>query len=340
MAFDRSSDHAHDTDLADVLLPGTALLFGQYRVGTFLNAGGFGITYLAKDSLDRDVVLKECFAPDLCLRRGTSVLPRSRNSTANLQKVLTGFRNEAQVLASLSHPNIVRIHQVFDDNGTAYMALDHIKGHDLLEIVDEKKATLTPGQIVAMARKLISALAHVHDRQILHCDISPDNICVRQDGEPVLIDFGSARAAGPAPGQTELGLAMVKDGYSPHELYNTNGSLGPWTDIYSLGASLYHAITGKAPVDCQRRLSAKAEGRDDPLAPLVGTAVGYPASFLASVDKAMSVKANARHQTARDWLKTLSPFAASPDRPATRCVVLFRRSAAPAVAGDRIGQLA
>ena len=336
MAFDRSGD---DADLADVLLPATSLLHGQYRVGSFLSSGGFGITYLAKDSLDRDVVLKECFVPDFCLRQQTRVRPRSENSKANLQKVLRGFMNEARILASLSHPNIVRIHQVFEDNGTAYMALDLIKGHDLHDIIDEKKAVLTPDQIVAMARKLISALAHIHDRHILHCDISPDNICVQPDGDPVLIDFGSARAADQVPGGAEVGFSMVKDGYSPHELYNTNGSLGPWSDIYSLGASLYHAITGNAPVDCQRRLSAKAEGRDDPLAPLVGTAVGYPTSFLASIDKAMAVQAGLRHQTARDWLKTLTPLAASSDRPAPRSVVLFRRSA-PAGAVDRVGQLA
>jgi len=319
MAFDRLTDC--DADLADVLLPGTSLLHGQYRIASFLNSGGFGITYLARDRLRRDIVLKECFVPAFCQRSQTSVLPRSDSSKAHLQKAIRGFLAEAQTLATLSHPNIVRVHQVFEENNTAYMALDYVKGHDLLEIVDEKKATLSPDQIVAIARKMISAMGHIHDQHLLHCDISPDNICIRTDGEPVLIDFGSAREIGPVTGPRETGFSMVKDGYSPHEFYTTNGIRGQWSDVYALGASLYHAISGACPVDCQSRISSVVEGLPDPVKPLAGTLPGYPSGFLASIDNAINLQSSARHQSAQDWLRAIAP----PQITANRNVALLRR---------------
>jgi serine/threonine protein kinase len=321
MAFDRSTDDDNDADLDDVLLPGTALFHGQYRVGAFLNSGGFGITYLAKDNLNRDVVLKECFVPTFCRRSQTRVRARSEANKPHLEKAIRGFMAEAQILAALSHPNIVRVHQVFEDNDTAYMALEYIKGHDLLEIIDEKKASLTPDQIVTMARKLVSAVAHIHDQNLLHCDISPDNICIRADGEPVLIDFGSARKTSLGIGQKHTGFSMVKDGYSPQELYATGGTCGPYSDIYSLGASLYHAVMGKAPVDCQSRISAIIEGRPDPVKTLARTVTGYPPGFLAAIDKALAVQPSARHQSAGDWLEAIAPHHAN----VYRNVALLRR---------------
>jgi serine/threonine protein kinase len=319
MAFDESSDH--DADLDDVLLPGTVLFHGQYRITAFLNSGGFGITYLAKDNLNRDVVLKECFVPTFCRRSQTLVRARSESARPHVQKAIRSFMDEAQILADLSHQNIVRVLQVFEENDTAYMALEYIKGHDLLEIIDEKKAALTPDQIVAMTRKLVSALAHIHDQQLLHCDISPDNICVRADGEPVLIDFGSARKTMLGVGQRHTGFSMVKDGYSPQELYATSGPCGPYSDIYSLGASLYHAVMGKAPVDCQSRISAIIEGRPDPVKTLARTVTGYPPGFLAAIDKALAVQPSARHQSARDWQEAIAPHHAN----AYRNVALLRR---------------
>jgi serine/threonine protein kinase len=304
MAFDKSSDCNPEATLDDVLVPGTSVFHGQFRISGFLNSGGFGITYLAKDSLNRDVVLKECFIPTFCRRSQTAVIARSDASKAHLQKAVRGFVAEAQTIATLSHPNIVRVHQVFEDNGTAYMALDHIKGHDLLEIIDEKKVTLTPDQIVTMARKLISAVGHIHSHGLLHCDVSPDNICVRADGEPVLIDFGSARKLVDGAGQTHTGFSMVKDGYSPHELYAAGDTCGPFSDIYALGASLCHAVSGATPVDCQSRIAALVDGRPDPVPPLAGTVAGYPPGFLEGIDKALSVQQSARHQSAQEWLLT------------------------------------
>jgi serine/threonine protein kinase len=333
MAFDTLEPLTANT-FGDELLPGTTLFHGQYRITRFINSGGFGITYLAKDSLDRDVVIKECFSSTFCRRTETRVRARSQSTRDNMQRIVKSFLNEARSLASLKHPNIVGVHQVFEDNDTAYMALDYIRGFDLLDIIDEKKADLSPDQIVTIAMKLVSAIDYIHSNGLLHCDISPDNIFINQDGEPILIDFGAARRSATGEAQKYSGLSVVKDGYSPHELYASTGTSGPWSDIYSLAASLYHAITGAAPENCQTRLGAMAEKRPDPLKPLSGAVAGYPRGFLESIDKAMSVVPSARFQTAHAWIQALPQPVLASDRK----VVLLRRVAPQPVAAPQVSE--
>jgi hypothetical protein len=320
MAFDTSEPLAQ-TDFGDELLPGTTLFHGTYRITRFINSGGFGITYLAQDSLGREVVIKECFSSTFCRRTQTRVRARSQGTRDHMQRIVKSFLNEAQSLARLKHPNIVGVHQVFEDNDTAYMALDYIRGHDLLEIIDEKRADLSRDLIVRMAAKLIAAVGYIHDNQLLHCDISPDNIFVTSNGEPILIDFGAARRTAAGAAERYSGLSVVKDGYSPHELYMAGGNSGPWSDIYALGASLYNAITGTAPVNCQARLAALAEKRPDPCQPLAGSVEGYPKGFLETIDRAMAVMPSARFQSAEDWQRALP----QPEVRADRKVVLVRR---------------
>ena len=333
MAFD-TADTLTRSAYSDELLPGTSLFHGQYRITRFINSGGFGITYLAKDSLDRDVVIKECFSSSFCRRTDSRVRARSQGTRDQMQRIVKSFLNEARSLALLTHPNIVGVHQVFEDNDTAYMAMDHIKGHDLLEIIDEGKRVLTPDLIVTMAAKLVSAIGYIHGRGLLHCDISPDNIFLTPEGEPILIDFGAARRSAVGEAQKYSGLSVVKDGYSPHELYTAAGNSGLWSDIYSLGASLYHAITGEAPKDCQSRLSALAEKRPDPCRPLAGRVAGYPAGFLESIDRAMAVVATGRFQSAAEWqLKLPQP------EPKDRKVVLLRRLVPTVAPGEAVARV-
>ena len=320
MAFDTSEPLAQ-TDFGDELLPGTTLFHGTYKITRFINSGGFGITYLAQDSLGRDVVIKECFSSTFCRRAHTRVRARSQGTREHMSRIVKSFLNEAQSLARLKHPNIVGVHQVFEDNDTAYMALDYIKGHDLLEIIDEKRATLSPDQIVRMTAKLIAAVGYIHDNQLLHCDISPDNIFLTQEGEPILIDFGAARRTATGAAEKYSGLSVVKDGYSPHELYTAGGNSGPWSDIYALAASLYNAITGQPPVNCQARLAALAEKRSDPLTRLTGSIEGYPKGFLETIDRATAVMPSARFQSAAEWQKALP----QPETRADRKVLLVRR---------------
>ena len=320
MAFDTSETLAQ-TEFGDELLPGTTLFHGTYKITRFINSGGFGITYLATDSLGREVVIKECFSSTFCRRSQTRVRARSSGTRDHMGKIVKSFLNEAQSLATLKHPNIVGVHQVFEDNDTAYMAMDYIKGHDLLEIIEENRAELTPEMIVRMTGKLISAVGYIHDNQLLHCDISPDNIFVTPDGGPILIDFGAARRTATGAVEKYSGLSVVKDGYSPHELYTAGGNSGRWSDLYALAASLYHAIAKVAPPNCQSRLAAMAEKRPDLCKPLAGSVVGYPVGFLEAIDRAMAVVPAARFQTAADWLKALPQAESRADRK----VVLVRR---------------
>lgn len=295
----------------DELPPGTTLLHGQYKITSFLNNGGFGITYLAKDSLDRDVVIKECFADAFCRRTNTIVSARSRAHQGEMKSIIRHFIQEARSLSKLQHPNIVGVHQVFEDNDTAYMAIDYVDGMDLLEIIENPEAHLTPPQIVAITRKLLSAVGYIHDHGLLHRDISPDNILLNREGEPILIDFGAAREDAVEGGRKHSALRVVKDGYSPQEFYIAGSAQGPWSDLYALAASLYHAIRGEAPVNGQARLAAIAEQQTDPYVPLAGLIPGYPRGFLEAIDKAMNTRPANRLQSAADWLAMIDTSAAT-----------------------------
>lgn len=287
---------------SDELKPGTKLLVGQFEIESFLNAGGFGITYIAKDSLQRRVVVKECFPSAFCRRNGTVVAPRSRQRQAEFSSVVTLFMQEALNLAKLNHPNIVKVHQVFQDNETAYMAMDLVDGPDLLDTVDGKAPRLSPNEIMGALDKMLDALAYVHAQGFLHRDISPDNILMdRTTGEPVLIDFGAARKEVTRKSRAVSGLRVVKDGYSPQEFYISGSKQAPCSDLYALAASFCHLITGQAPRTSQERLSAIASREGDPQKPLAGRIKGYPQVFLAAIDKAMSIFPKDRLQSASDW---------------------------------------
>ncbi|HLQ19474.1 MAG TPA: serine/threonine-protein kinase, partial [Tabrizicola sp.] len=289
-------------DLIDELQPGAKLLKGQYTITRYINSGGFGITYLAKDSLDRDVVIKECFPSSVCRRSKVMVAARSRAHTAELRSVIQLFVREARNLAKIVHPNIVAVHQVFEDNGTAYMAIDFIDGLDLQQIIDGEGQALTPDHIVRITDKLLAAVGFIHDHDMLHRDISPDNVLIDKKGEPILIDFGAAREHASKTTRAMSALRVVKDGYSPQEFYIAGSEQGPWSDLYALAATLYHLISGEAPVNGQARLGALAEDRPDPYLPLTGRFEGYPPGYLEAIDKAMSTLPKSRVQTAAEWL--------------------------------------
>lgn len=292
---------------ADELKPGTKLLQGQFTIESFLNAGGFGITYIARNSLNRRVVIKECFPGAFCRRSEGLVASWSRRRQDEFRSLVTLFEQEALNLSKLDHPNIVKVHQVFQDQGTAYMAMDLIEGSDLLETIDGTAARLAPDQIVAVLGKVLDALGHVHGRGFLHRDISPDNILVDEaTGEPILIDFGAARKDETRKSRALSGLRVVKDGYSPQEFYITGSLQAPCSDLYALAATFSHLITGEAPKTSRERLSSIANRQGDPQVPLRGRVRGYPESFLAAIDKAMSIFPRDRLQSVSEWLDMLA----------------------------------
>jgi Protein kinase domain len=292
---------------ADELKVGTKLLFGQFEIESFLNAGGFGITYIARDSLQRRVVIKECFPSAFCRRTDTVVAARSRQRQDEFRSIVTLFLQEALNLSKLTHPNIVKVHQVFQDNETAYMAMDLVEGPDLLETVEGTAPRLTPQEIVRCLTRMLDAIGYVHAQGFLHRDISPDNILLdRATGEPVLIDFGAARKDVTRKSRALSGLRVVKDGYSPQEFYISGSKQAPCSDLYALAASFCHLISGEAPKTSQERLSAIANRDRDPQRPLVGRVKGYPPQFLAAIDKAMSIFPKDRLQSAAEWQAMLS----------------------------------
>lgn len=303
MSHNQAVGATHDEPQIQGLQPGAKLLRGQYEILRFLSNGGFGITYLARDSLDRDVVIKECYPGALCQRNGDLVEPANPDHKDDLRAIIDLFIQEARNHARLVHPNIVDVHQVFEDNNTAYIAMDLIKGCDLLDYVENPDNESGPDFIVQVTEKMLSAVSFIHQSGMLHRDISPDNILIDENGEPILIDFGAAREQAANKSAALLTLRVIKDGYSPHEFYVRGADQGPSSDLYVLAATLYHAISGERPIDGQTRLNAFNSGQDDPYTPLAGRFKGYPDGFLEAIDKAMEVHATDRLQTALDWLR-------------------------------------
>jgi len=285
----------------DELQPGTELMRGQYKITRYLNSGGFGITYLATDSLDRPIVIKECFPQSFCRRNGLQIEARSESHIGELRSIVRLFSQEARSLAKLQHPYIVGVHQVFEENNTAYMAIDFVKGHDLLAIIEQKLMLLRPDQLRAILRKVLDAIGFVHSAGLLHRDISPDNIIITDELTPVLIDFGAAREQATKATRALSALRVVKDGYSPQEFYIAGSEQGPCSDLYSLAASFYHAITGELPPDSQVRIAAHVANEPDPYVPLAKKTSDYDESFCAAIDKAMAILPKDRVQSAAEW---------------------------------------
>lgn len=306
MAKAQVKENTEEKDsFVDELKPGTKLMHGQYTIDSFLNAGGFGITYLARDSLDRKIVIKECFPGAFCRRSRYIVQARSRAHQNELKSIVRLFVQEARSLAKLDHPNIVGVHQVFEDNDTAYMALDFVEGRDLLDTIEDPNHGLTPVQIKTILKEVLGAVGFIHDQGILHRDISPDNILINKELHPVLIDFGAAREEATKQSRVLSALRVVKDGYSPQEFYIAGSDQSPSSDLYALAASFHHLITGEVPPNSQARLAAIASGEDDPYTKITGQFPEYDDNFLGALDKALAVLPKDRVQSAKAWLQMM-----------------------------------
>ncbi len=305
--------------LGDGLPPGTTLCNGQYTVDTYLNSGGFGITYLARDSLGRRVVIKECFPNAICCRRGEDVRLRSQSYDMDFTRAVELFQKEARALAQLQHPNIVGVHQIFEANGTAYMALDFVEGSDLFDLLDRHPDALTPEALRELAVLLLQALSYVHRNGILHRDISPDNILLDTMGTPVLIDFGAARQSATQASRVLSRVHTVKDGYSPQEFYIAGSAQSRSSDLYALAATFVHLIEGNPPPNSSLRLAAVAEQRPDPFRPLSGRFPQQDPRLLAAIDRCLNLFSKDRLQSADDWLDAMAgrrPSLLSPAAPA------------------------
>lgn len=293
--------------LSELIPSGTQLHGGNYIVMHSLGRGGFGITYLARDlQLERDVVIKECFPESICYRDGLELVVRTPNHAPHFRKCVEMFVREARSIARLAHPNIVNVYAIFEENQTAYMVLDLIEGSDLLDLIDEQRKSFAPQEIQSILTDMLGALTVVHDQNLLHRDISPDNILLDANGRPTLIDFGSAREFASERGKQTTSLLFVKDGYSPFEFYVRGAAHSPASDLYALGGTIYHLVSGEPPPSSQLRHAELQAEHADPCVPLAGRFRGYPPGFLEAIDKSLSLSPSKRIQTTRDWLKLLA----------------------------------
>ncbi|MEM7750902.1 MAG: serine/threonine-protein kinase, partial [Pseudomonadota bacterium] len=305
-------------------LPLGTELVGDYRIERVLGAGGFGVTYLARETdLDRFVTIKEYFPADFASRQGElEAVPRTQGSTEDYQWGLDRFIDEARTLGKFNHPNIVRVYRYFRANNTAYMVLHFEEGQSLKNWLRNLGRAPRQKEIDTLIEPILEALETIHNSDFLHRDIAPDNIIMRTDGSPVLIDFGSAR--GEIAHHTRTLSALVKPGYSPYEQYAETGhKQGPWTDIYALAGTLYHIVTGKRPPDAPSRIIK------DELIPAREAAIGaYRTGFLSAIDQGLIVDTDRRPQSIRQWRGNLL----APDEPQSSW---FRRSA-PAAPPDEL----
>jgi serine/threonine protein kinase len=280
-------------DLVKPLPGGHRLL--EYVVESVLGQGGFGTTYLCHDEhLGRRAVVKE-FTPQGIVRRTPdgNLEPIGSLAAGSFAKGRSQFLEEARKLALFRHPNIVRVNRYFEAHNTGYFVMDHEAGGSLRDIISNLGGPLSEQEIEGIVAPLCQGLAELHRSGLLHCDVKPDNIIVRADGDPALIDLGAAvQFGGPTRGPIPfVGTAA----YAPLEQFDPSGNLGPWTDIYSMGAVMYEMVTGHPPTPARARMagfgmtSAAESGRGK-----------YSDRLLGMIDTCLSLEADERPQTIRE----------------------------------------
>jgi serine/threonine protein kinase len=286
----------------NALKPGSTL--AEYTIESVLGHGGFSVTYLAHDNaLGAHVAIKEYLPQEIAARDGRTafVIPRaSKDAIRYYHWGLKNFVKEARALARFKHANIVRVLRFIEANGTAYTVMEYEQGQTLAQYLKEKGQRLDESSLLRIVMPILNGLHAVHEVGLLHLDIKPENIYLRRDGSPMLIDFGSTRHA-----MTESrpsGRVALTHGYAPVEQYPDKGKLGPWSDVYALGATMYRCVTGKRPDDALDRYRAILDYKTDPLKPAVRAAAGRcQPVLLEGIDWAMQVHAQDRPQTPREF---------------------------------------
>ena len=286
----------------NALKPGHKILW--YEIKEILGQGGFGITYLAYDpNLDKNVAIKEYLPIEIAVREGNfSVHPVTEDYDKKYSWGLERFISEARTLAKFEHPNVVRVLSVTEENNTAYMVMAYEEGQSLKEKLQGRK-TLEETEILKILFPILSGLEIVHKAGFIHRDIKPDNIFIRKDGSPVLLDFGSARQA--LGEETKTLTSLVSPGYAPFEQYfSKSDKQGAYTDIYGLGATLYRAIAGIAPQDATDRSYALINNSSHTNVSAVEIGQSeYSNRFLNAIDHAIQFKSEDRPQTISEWKK-------------------------------------
>ena len=281
------------------LQTGTLLHQGEYRILSVLGQGGFGITYLGlQQGLERRVAIKEFFMKELCNRNegDSQVSVLSEGARQQVDRFRQKFLKEAKTLAALDNPHIIRIYNVFEENGTAYYVMEYIEDGSLKDLVSAR-GSLPEAEALGYIRQLADALGYLHRQKILHLDLKPANVLLKGGQTAVLIDFGISKRYDEEGSQTSSTPAGISRGYAPLEQYNAGGvsRFQPCTDIYSLGATLYTLLTGEVP-------PAATDVNNDGLPALPSH---ISTSTARAIEKAMSPRPKDRPQSVEEFMKLL-----------------------------------
>ena len=279
----------------------TLLQGGKYKIVRFIASGGFGCTYEAHHTLlDSRIALKEFFISDFCNRDESTgqVTVVTKSKVELIGKLKKKFMDEARSLFKMKHPGIVRVIDVFEENGTAYYAMEYIDGESLGDLV-KRKRKLSETEAVGYIRQVAEALKYVHSLNRLHLDIKPGNIMLNREGRAMLIDFGASKHYDDETGEnTSTLLGINTKGYAPVEQVNQSfKSFSPATDIYALGATLYKLLTGITPPPST--LLHSEEATLDPLPSSISP------STRQAVEAAMQLLRKKRPQSVEEWTRML-----------------------------------
>ncbi len=299
----------------DALPIGTILR--DFTIQAVIGHGGFGIVYRAgHNELNLTVAIKEYLPVELAVRDGTTVQPRSGTEQRDFDEGLRRFRDEAQALIDFdSHPSIVSCRDFFRAQGTAYLVMDHEDGESLAELLAKRESEgrpFTESQLLAVMTPLLEGLARVHAAGVLHRDIKPSNILIRgRDERPVLIDFGAAKQA---TARFSKSRAPYTEGYAALEQVADTGKLGPWTDLYGVGAVMWRMVAGgnlpwdpPHPVRVELRSHAALGRMEDPLPSACALGKGrFQVRILESIDQCLRLRETERIQGSHELLEALS----------------------------------
>ncbi len=283
---------------------GTLLQGGKYRIESTIGQGGFGITYKGVQvGLERTVAIKEFFMKEHCDRNGVTshVSVPSTGSRELVERFKQKFLKEARVIASFENSHIVRVTDVFEENGTAYYVMDYLAGDSLASLV-AKNGVIDEERALSYIRQVCDALVEVHSRNLLHLDIKPANIMLNNKGEAVLIDFGISKHYDESGNQTSSALIGISEGFAPLEQYEAGAlnSFTPATDIYAVGATLYFMLTGMRPPKASDVMN---EG-------LPALPKGVSSVLSNAVERAMGPRRKSRPQGVGEFLRLLDGFEA------------------------------
>jgi eukaryotic-like serine/threonine-protein kinase len=273
---------------------------GGYRILHALSSGGFSIVYLAYSDRDEEcVAIKEYMPSSRVLRRPGDLVPYIGAEHLGPYKYgLTAFFEEARILAGINHPNIARVLELVRANETIYMVMQFIEGTPLETYILQRRvkgriAVLPEEFIVSLFSRVLDGLHEVHGRNLLHLDVKPKNIILQPDGAPTLIDFGAARRT--VGRDAASAIPIFTPGFSPAEAYKRDGAVGPWSDVYGIGASMLACMTAKVPQEATLR------ARED-LVPLSLEILerSYSPQILSVTKACMELDPHARPQSARE----------------------------------------